>query len=55
MYASTTPVLASTTASVGAVSALAQTGVAAGWFLVAGVALLTVGVFLLRLIPRDEF
>ncbi len=55
MYATSSPVLASSTASVGAAATLAQTGVAAGWLFVAGVAVLTVGIFLLRLIPREEF
>lgn len=55
MYGTTSPVLATSTASVGAAATLAQTGVAVGWFFVAGVAVITVGIFLLRLIPRDEF
>jgi hypothetical protein len=39
----------------GAVGGLAATGISSLWMIVAGVALMTAGICLARMIPKDEF
>jgi hypothetical protein len=55
MYTTGSGVLTASATSSGAAVALAQTGLASAWLFVAGVAVITVGVFLLRMVPKDEF
>jgi LPXTG-motif cell wall-anchored protein len=55
MYTTGSGVLTASATSTGAAVALAQTGLASAWLAVAGVAIITVGIFLLRMVPKDEF
>ena len=55
MYTSGTGLMTATAASTGAAVSLVETGLAAAWMFVAAVAVITVGIFLLRMVPKDEF
>ena len=55
MYTTGSGLLTASATSTGAAVALAQTGFAAAWMAVAAVAVLTVGIFLVRMIPKEEF